>query len=153
MFRAIVREANLPKEYTMSFYINTVMLSDTSTFQLEHPVNGPIFAGENDTLPVMIEVYGKASKVFRNYMATQARKNALKQKSGKADKTPTAEEVLESNAEFYATITKSITNLKMGDVEVDNFEAFKEMYANPKLDWVTTQVGQIFGEVDSFLSA
>lgn len=138
----------------MSFDINAVQLNETTTFQLEHPVNGPIFAdGEAATQPVMFEVYGKASKVFRNYMATQARKNALKQKSGKADKTPTAEEVLESNAEFYATITKSITNLKMGDVEVDNFEAFKEMYANPKLDWVTTQIANVFGEVDAFLSA
>lgn len=137
----------------MSFDILSASLSDTTTFQLEHPVNGPIFAGENETNPVMIEVYGKASKVFRNYMATQARKNAIKQKNGKADKTPTAEEVLESNAEFYATITKSITNLKMGDVEVDNFDAFKAMYANPKLDWVTTQIAAVFGEVDSFLSA
>lgn len=137
----------------MSFDILTATLSDSSSFQLEHPVNGPIFAGENETLPVMIEVYGKSSKVFRNYMATQARKNAIKEKSGKASKTPTAEEILESNAEFYATITKSITNLKMGDVEVDNFDAYKTMYANPKLDWVTTQVAQQFGEVDSFLSA
>lgn len=137
----------------MSFDILNATLSETATFQLEHPVSGPIFAGENDTKPVMIEVYGKASKVFRNYMATQARKNAIKQKSGKADKTPTAEEVLESNAEFYATITKSITNLKMGEVEVDNFDAYKALYANPALDWVTTQVAAQFGEVDSFLSA
>ena len=137
----------------MSYNILDSQLSDTTTFQLEHPVNGPIFAGPDETKPVMIEVYGKASKVFRNYMATQARKTALKQKSGKADKTPTAEEVLESNAEFYATITKSITNLKMGDVEVDNFEAYKELYANPKLDWVTSQIASKFSEVDTFLSA
>lgn len=136
----------------MSFNILDAQLSDTTTFQLEHPVNGPIFAGPDETKPVMVEVYGKASKVFRTYMATQARKNAIKQKAGKADKTPTAEEVLESNAEFYATITKSITNLKMGEVEVDNFEAFKQLYANPKLDWVTSQVASAFGEVDAFLS-
>ena len=137
----------------MSFDILSAELSDTATFQLEHPTNGPIFAGPNETLPVMVEVYGKASKIFRNYMATQARKNAIKQKAGKADKTPTAEEVLESNAEFYATITKSITNLNMGGKEVDNFDAYKELYSNPKLDWVTTQTAQQFGEVDSFLSA
>lgn len=137
----------------MSFDILSAELSETATFQLEHPTNGPIFAGPDETLPVMVEVYGKASKVFRNYMATQARKNAIKQKAGKADKTPTAEEVLESNAEFYATITKSITNLSIGVKEVDNFDAYKELYANPKLDWVTTQVAQQFGEVDSFLSA
>lgn len=136
----------------MSFDINAVQLSDTTSFQLEHPINGPIFAGENDTLPVMIEVYGKASKVFRNYMATQARKNAIKQKTGKAEKTPTAEEVLEANSEFYATITKSITNLKMGEVEVDNFDAYKALYVNPKLDWVTNQVARAFGDVDAFLS-
>ena len=137
----------------MSFDINAVQLSESSSFQLEHPVNGPIFAGENDTDPVMIEVFGKSSKVFRNYMATQARKNAIKQKSGKADKTPTADEVLESNAEFYATITKSITNLDMGGVPVDNFEAYRLLYANPKLDWVTTQVAALFSEQDSFLQA
>lgn len=137
----------------MSFDINAAQLNETTSFQLEHPVNGPIFDGENDTKPVMIEVYGKASKVFRNYMATQARKNAIKQKSGKAEKTPSAEEVLESNAEFYATITKSITNLKMGEVEVDNFDAYKALYANPALDWVTAQVAQAFGDVEAFLSA
>lgn len=136
----------------MSFDILSAQLNETATFQLEHPVNGPIFAGENETLPVMIEVYGKASKVFRNYMATQARKAAIKQKTGKADKVPTAEEVLESNAEFYATITKSITNLNMNGVAVDNFEAYKTLYANPKLDWVTSQVAAQFAEVDSFLS-
>lgn len=138
----------------MSFDILNTQLSDTSTFQLEHPVNGPIFAdGEAATKPVMFEIYGKSSKVFRNYMATQARKNALKQKTGKADKTPTAEEVLESNAEFYATITKSITNLNMGGVEVDSFDAYQKLYANPSLDWVTTQIAENFGSVDSFLQA
>lgn len=136
----------------MSFDIDAVQLNETTVFQLEHPVNGPIFAGENETDPVMIEVYGKASKVFRNYMATQNRKNAIKQKSGKSDKTPTADEVLESNSEFYATITKSITNLNMGGQVVDNFDAYKAMYANPKLSWVGDQVSEKFNEVDAFLS-
>lgn len=137
----------------MSFNILDAVMSDTTTFQLEHPVNGPIFAGPNETKPVMIEVYGPSSKVFRNYMATQARKAAVKQKTGKADKVPSAEEVLESNAEFYATITKSITNLKMGDVNVDNFEAYKQMYANAGLKWISEQVSQQFSETDAFLQA
>lgn len=137
----------------MSFDINAAQLNETAVFQLEHPINGPIFTGPDDTLPVMIEVYGKASRVFRNYMAVQNRKNAVKQKSGKADKTPTPEEVLESNSEFYATITKSITNLNMSGVEVDNFDAYKALYANPKLDWVATQVNEKFNEVEAFLSA
>jgi hypothetical protein len=41
----------------------------------------------------------------------------------------------------------------MGGKKVDNFDAYKELYSNPKLDWVTTQTAQQFGEVDSFLSA
>jgi len=137
----------------MSFDILNTQLSETTAFQLEHPVNGPIFADDDESKPVMIEVYGKSSKVFRNYMATQARKNALKQKAGKAEKTPTAEEVLASNAEFYATITKSITNLNMGGVPLDSFEAYEQLYANPNLDWVTSQVASAFGSVDSFLQA
>jgi len=135
----------------MSFDILNTQLNETVSFQLEHPVNGPMFADKEETQPILFEVYGKASKVFRNYMATQARKNALKQKSGKADKTPTAEEVLESNSDFYATITKSITNLNIGGVEVDNFDAYKSLYVNPKLDWVTTQVAEKFGSVEDFL--
>ena len=137
----------------MSFDLLNSQLSESAAFQLEHPVNGPIFADDDESKPVMIEVYGKSSKVFRNYMATQARKNAIKQKAGKAEKTPTADEVLASNAEFYATITKSITNLNMGGKPVDSFEAFEQLYINPSLDWVTSQVAAQFGSTDSFLQA
>lgn len=136
----------------MSFDILSSELSDTTTFQLRHPVNGPIFADDAETKPVMFEVYGKTSKVVRNYAATSARKAAMKEKSGKKDKTLTADELLVENAEFYATITKSITNLNMGGVEVDNDEAYRKMYANPKLNWVIEQLSEKFGEVDAFLA-
>lgn len=136
----------------MSFDLNAAQLNETATFQLEHPINGPIFAGPDETLPVMVEVYGKSSKVFRNYMATQNKKNAIKQRTGKADKAPTADEVLESNSEFYATLVKSITNLTMNGEPVDNFDSYKAMFANPKLSWVGEQINEKFNEVEAFLS-
>lgn len=133
----------------MSFDILTAELSDTASFQLEHPSNGPMFDGDK---PVTFEIYGRTSSVWRNWIASQARKNAAKEKAGKKAKMLTPEEALAERAEMYATITKSITGLSIGGEEVDNFEMYKKLYGNPKLDWVVTQVDQAFGDIDSFLS-
>jgi len=132
----------------MAFNINSVQLSETTVLHLDHPKLGLMYADEAQTQPLTIEVWGRSSKVFRNYMASQLRKNA--QKSGK-QKSPSADELLQSNAEFYATLTKKVSNFDLDGAALDNFDTIKELYANPALDWITTQVGEKFGEVESFL--
>ena len=133
----------------MAFDILSAQLEDTTILHLEHPVTGPIYADEAETLPVTIELYGRSSKQHRQWLALALRKQeANKHKKEKA-KSP--DEMLEENAEFFATMTVSIKNMKMGDVELTSKEAYKKLYANPKLMWITEQVSEKLGDVESFL--
>jgi hypothetical protein len=133
----------------MAFDILTIELADTTTLHLEHPVNGPIYADEAETLPVTIELYGRSSKQHRQWLALALRKQeANKHKKEKA-KSP--DEMLEENAEFFATMTVAIKNMNMAGKPIETKEDFKKLYSNPKLMWVTEAVSEKLGSVDSFL--
>lgn len=137
----------------MSFNALSLQFAETTSFQLRRPdTNELIFADKAETLPVMFEIYGSTSKVVRKHAAEQARKEEQKIKSGKKDKALTAEEFLERNAEFYAVLTKSITNLDMNGEKLDTPEAIHKLYATASLKWITEQVAEAFGDVEGFLA-
>lgn len=124
-------------------------LSDTFVLHLEHPVTGPIYADESETLPVTIELYGRSSKVHRQWLALALRKQEAAKNKREKSKTP--EELLEDNADFFATMTVAIKNMNMGGKELETKEDFKKLYANPKLMWVSENVATALGETENFL--
>lgn len=132
-----------------TFDLSNLNLKDTTVLHLEHPVTGEyLYADEAGTEPVTIEIFGKSSKTFRNYMAAENRKNL---NPANAKKAKNADEVQEANADFYTVLTKKITNLSNGEDVLDNAESIKKMYLNPALSWVAEQVGAKLNETDAFL--
>lgn len=138
----------------MSYDILNDQLNDTTVVHLSHPVNGLMYAkdakgNEDENKPVEIEVYGRSSKTHQKWLALALRKQDANR--NKKEKTKTPEEMLEENAEFFATMTVSIKNMKLGDVELTSKEAYKQLYANPKLMWITEQISSALGDTESFL--
>jgi tryptophan 2,3-dioxygenase len=131
----------------MSYDILSAEMSDTTTLHLSHPNNGLMYADEAETKPVEITLYGRSSKQHRQWLAVALRK----QEANRKQKAKTPDEMLEENAEFFATMTVSISNMKMGATEVKSKEDFKKLYSNPKLMWITEQVSEKLGDVESFL--
>lgn len=136
----------------MSFNIasKNLLLTDTTVLHLENPATGePLYADEAETLPLTIELYGKASKVHQKYFASLVRKAEMDQKSKKKSKT--AEEILADNADHFATLTKSVNNFDLDGLVLDNKEAFKKMYSDARLLWINEQVNVKLGDQESFL--
>ena len=136
----------------MSYDILNDQMDDTTVLHLSHSVTGLMYAkdskgNDDESKPVEIELYGRASKVHRQWLALALRKQDAKQH--KKAKTP--DEMLEENAEFFATMTVGIKNMKLGEVELNTKEAYKQLYAKPKLMWITEQVSEKLGDVESFL--
>lgn len=133
----------------MAFDILSAQLEDTTILHLEHPVTGPIYADEAETLPVTIELYGRSSKQHRQWLALALRKQEANRNKKEKSKSP--DEMLEENAEFFATMTVAINNMEMNGKPIESKDDFKKLYSNPKLMWVVEAISEKLGSVDSFL--
>lgn len=131
------------------FDVLSTELSDTMTLHLEHPVSGPIYADEAETLPVTIELYGRSSRQHRQWLALALRKQEANKHKKEKSKSP--DEMLEENAEFFATMTVAIKNMTMGGKPIESKEDFKKLYSNPKLMWVCEQISTALGDTEAFL--
>jgi hypothetical protein len=132
------------------FEITSKELSDTVIVDLIDPsTGGVIYADEAETKPVSIELYGRSSKQHRAWLALALRKQEANRNKKEKSKTP--DELLEENAEFFATMTVGIKNMSMDGKPVATKEDFKKLYANPKLMWISEFVAEALGNVESFL--
>lgn len=135
----------------MSFNIlsSNLQLQDFTTLHLCNPADGsPLYADEDETLPLEIDLYGKASKVHRQWLTSAMRKAEAEQKS---KKKKSADELLIENAKFFATMTKAIRNFDMDGRALDNKDAYEALYATPGLLWIGEQVAEKLGDSESFL--
>jgi hypothetical protein len=127
-------------------------LNETAIVHLEDPRTGMLlYADEAETQPLTIEVYGRTSKIFRNWAASENRKTSALERAGKKEKTKTPEEMQENVAEMYATLTKKVSNFDMNGVALDNHEAYKALYNDLSLSWITEQVASVMGQTEAFL--
>lgn len=138
----------------MSYDIMNDQALDTTVLHLSHPITGLMYAkdengNDDESKPVEITLYGRSSKTHRQWLALALRKQEANKHKKEKPKSP--EEMLEENAEFFATMTASITNMNMGGEEVNSKEMYKKLYGNAKLDWITLQASEKIGSVDSFL--
>lgn len=131
------------------FNINSRQLNDTTILHLVDPSTGlEMYADEAETQPLQVEIYGRSSKQFRNWVAAASRKQEAQKNK---NKKKTLEEQMDDTAEYLATITKSISNFDMDGKPLDCHEAYKELYSNPALVWIGEQVSEKLGELDNFL--
>lgn len=133
----------------MSFDINSLQLQDTTTLHLKNPsTEMPLYTGEKHDKPVEIVIYGRSSKQYRQWLSA-----AESAKARRKNKEQSPEEKLADTVDFLAAITKEVRNIKIGDTEVNNYEAIKAMYAAPGLVWIGDQVANALSEVDGFLQS
>lgn len=132
----------------MAFNITSRALADTTILHLTDPETGLfMYADEAEKQPLTIELYGRSSKQYRNWMAATLRK----QDADKKKKAKSLEETLDDNADFLATVSVKASNFDMDGVAIDSKEMFKKLYANPSLLWIGEQVSEKLSELGNFI--
>lgn len=136
----------------MSFNIlaTNLQLQDTTTLHLRNPATDePLYADEAETKPLELVLYGKSSKVHRNWLTQAIRRSEIEQKS---KKKKTADELLAENAKFFATMTKEVRNFDLDGRVLDNKDAFEALFSDTRLLWIGEQVAEALGDVEGFLA-
>lgn len=137
----------------MAFNISTRALSDSTTLHLVDPETGAfMFADEAETQPLTIELYGRSSKQYRNWLAEASRKQEQEKKKNRGElKVKSPDEAIKDSAEFLAAVSIKANNFDMDGVAIDSKEAFKKLYSNPSLMWIGEQVVEALGDMANFL--
>lgn len=133
----------------MAFNIKQLAVKDTAILHLVDPTTSePLYADDKKTLPLTIEVCGKASKESRSALAALSRKHVARK-----GKEASFEDNVSDNNKYLAQLSKEASNFDMGDgVSIDTFEKFVELYNTDSLYWIRSQVSDFLGDESSFLS-
>lgn len=124
------------------FDISKFEMVDTAKLIVRNPKGGDLI-GADGVNPVVINLYGMGSKQYVNAKykldnANQVRSIAMLRNNT----TPNPEEVAKSEAEFLAAVTKSIENFPIEPID---------LYSNPKLGYIKSQVDKFEGETENFI--
>lgn len=131
----------------MAFELNTRAAKDTFTLQLTDPsTEAPLWADEEETKPVTIDIFGKASKQYRNSITKM--QNA---QFSRGKQKLTAEQLRSDGTALLVACSDKTTNLVMDGEEISTPEGFHKLYSNPKYEWVRTQVDSAVESVSNFL--
>lgn len=131
----------------MSFNITTKAIKETAIVQLIDPnTEFPMFEDKEETKPLTIEIYGKASKQYRAALSALSRKSVARK--GKAG---TFEQNVADNNELLAAISKEAKNFDFGDgIPINTQEQFLKLYSDNSLYFIKDQVSSAL-EGDAFL--
>lgn len=128
------------------FNLDSLALQDTTTLQLTHPATEELlFDGEE---VVGIELYGQASKQYRNAI-TALQNRALRR--GNKQKA-TVEQLREESIGLLTACSARGVNLEYNGAPLDNADAFRTLYSDPKFAWIKDQVDAALGDVSRFLA-
>lgn len=136
-----------------NFNILSKKLSDTTVITLRDPSDDSLmFADAEETQPLTIELYGRSSKQYRQWMARTLRKQEAEKAANRGKlKSKPLEETLRENAEFLATVSIKATNFDMNGVAIDSEDMFVQLYSDPSLSWIGDQVSEALSENSNFL--
>lgn len=127
----------MAKDFDLSKY-ETI---ETASMVVQNPRGGDLL-GEGG-LPVTITLYGVGSK---QYVAAKHKLDSSNQARSLAmlrnNKPTNADEVFKAEAEFLASVTKSIENFPIAPIE---------LYSNPKLSYIKVQVDEWLGKTENFM--
>lgn len=132
----------------MSFNLNSLALSESTEYQLRHPVTEELlFADDAKTQPIVATIYGTSSKQHRNAI-TALQNKLLKRGKGK---TSTAESMREDGLDILVACTEGFSNLSYNDAPVDNDVAIRSLYSDPKFSWIKEQIEAAIEDTSAFL--
>lgn len=131
----------------MSFDLNSLALRETTEYHLRHPVTGePLYDDKGNA--VISHLYGPASKQSRNAFAAASARD-LKRKQ--TNKKLSATEINEEAITLLVACSEKIDHLEYNGKPVDNPDAFRELYSDPKFSWLLAQHDAAIGDTSSFL--
>lgn len=117
----------------MAFNITSTKVVDTTRVHLVDANDEKLYDDKGNK--VEIEIFGKASKQYRQALSALSRKNVLRK-----GKTQSFEVNIEDNVELLVAISKTSYNLEMDGVVVDTPAAFKTLYSDPSLFFIKDAV-------------
>lgn len=127
-------------------------LPDTAEIHIEHPQLGKLYANDEKTDPVVIEVYGPASNEAVAYRrkATKEAHAMVARKGVKSVLKKTSEEIEEADIQRLLAMTAGVRNLHYKG-EVLTPDNIHRVYRDEKMGWLTDQVRERLGGWDDFL--
>ena len=129
------------------FNVASRSLKDTFTLQLRDPASDELlFADDEGLEPVTIELFGTASKQYRNAMNEMMRK--INARKGKAA-SPSVQ--LEEGIDFLVACSSSTQHLSVDDEDVQTAIQFRNMYNRADLNWIKKQVDGAVSDDSNFL--
>ena len=133
-----------------NFDLSSLALKETFALQLKHPVEGyPLYADKEEKKPVVINLYGKASKQYQKAV-TAMQSRALRRQAKKTEATP---EMLQSEAlALLEACSESAENLVLDGKPIATPADLRALYENPKFSWIREAVDEALGETSNFLS-
>lgn len=127
-----------------TFNLRDLAFGETTTVQLVNPATQePLFVNDDPAFPVQVVVYGRNSKVYREWQVKASRKDDKKPK--------TAESIKENTADFLATVTKQIINIDLDGKPLVCFDDFKHLYNDTGFIWLGEQIIEAMGDAEGFL--
>lgn len=131
------------------FDISTLALKADHELHLKHPLtDAKLYADDDETKPVVIMLYGSASKQYRKHVmdmqTRQLRRQAKKEK-------PSAEVYSEESTELLVACSAGSKNLSNDGKPVSTAEDFRKLYSDPSLSWIRQQVDEAIADVGNFL--
>jgi hypothetical protein len=125
---------------------------DTLRVHLQHPDIGLLYSDKERTKPVVITVYGpgseQATKFERKYQKKLSQVMSSRGMKGVFKIPP--EEQEQTNLDRLVALTHSVENMEYNGQPV-TVENIREIYENPKLGWIRTQVAKKTGSWDEYL--
>lgn len=136
-----------------TFNIKSKALADTTTLHLVDPATlEPLYADEKQEQPLTIELFGRSSKQYRQWMSATLRKNQKEKEANRGkEKVKSLEQTLADNAEFLAVVSIKAHNFDAGAGPLDNKDAFIALYSDPSLEWIGEQVSEALSENANFM--
>ncbi len=128
----------------MAFNIKSQAVVDTAFLHLRDAVTDEKILDETGK-PVGIELYGKASKQYRQALSELSRK-ALQRKN----KPQSFETNVEDNVGILVSISKKAVNMDYEGKPIDSAAMFTTLYSDPTLYFVKDQVQEFLEDTAAF---
>lgn len=128
--------------------IKKFAVDPTKKLHLRDASDQLMFADEEKTKPMMVNLFGPASKQFAKAKASQSNKivDRLKRK-GKVEQT--AEQTAAETAEFLAACTESWENVEYGGITETNAISIG-IYSDSSIGFIADQVSKELNEWGNF---
>lgn len=128
----------------MAFDISSLKFKDTAEVVILHPLTEQELVDDKGE-KVIVTVYGKASKEFRNAASALSNRTLSKSKQ-------TEEQARAAIITFLTACTVGVSGLEVNGQPIKTKDEIRELYEDESLSWLREQVNVAIGDESNFLS-